>query len=234
VLSFPYLAPPSVPSAFDDEFNDGSPALEDRGWQVFNSGDGMPMTRRGDVTVGTPAPSGTQYNSSIVSGTLRVQATSGMMVLKPITVGPVQVVAKLGDPRVSADHYMSLQLTDYNRALDDTCQRVAAGYTWGFHVFAAMYVNQYWYTHRKITPPADGSHYVFLLEVQQPAASFDWRNAVISAETQRVLQLDPTPIAIATFLPSFAGFEVRSGEAPYSWVEIDYIRMYPFGSWFPV
>jgi len=47
------------------------------------------------------------------------------------------------------------------------------------------------------------------------------------------LWLDLAPINILSALPSFAGFEVLTAPARYSWVELDYIRQYPYGSWFP-
>jgi len=229
----PYLTPPLTPSALDDEFSEGSPYLDERGWQVFNSVSGAPMTRMGDVTTEIPTLTGSQYNSTLANGMLRLQATSGLMMLKPVTA-PLQVAARLGDPFVSANHYAALQLTTYNVALNPTCERVAAGYAWGKHVYAAMYENQFWYKQREAVPPPGGCHYVFSLEALHPSDFvWDWRNAVVDALSGRVLWLDLAPINILSALPSFAGFEVLTAPARYSWVELDYIRQYPYGSWFP-
>jgi len=228
----PYLTPPLVPAPFNDEFDSGSPALEARGWQTFNSVSGVAMTRLGDVTTQVPTLTGSQYNSTLVGGVLRVQATSGMMVLKPVTA-PLQVAARLGDPLVSANHYVTLQLTTYNTALNATCERVTSGYAWGKHVYATMYENQFWYTERQAVPPAGISQQVFMLEVQHPGASWDWRNAVVDATSGRITWLDLAPVNMLSATPSYAGFEVLTAPARYSWVELDFIRQYPYGSWFP-
>jgi hypothetical protein len=221
-----------VPSPFDDEFNGGSPELADRGWQVFNSVSGVPMARFGDVTTQVPTLTGSQYNSTLVNGVLRLQATSGMMVLKPVS-GALQVAARLGDPLVSANHYLTLQMTTYNTALNPLCERVTTGYAWGKHVYATMYENQFWYTERQVVPPLGISHQVFMLEVARPGASWDWRNAMIDATSGRITWLDLAPVNMLSATPSFAGFEVLTAAAAYSWVELDYIRQYPYGSWFP-
>jgi hypothetical protein len=191
------------------------------------------MNRKGDVTTAAPVLTGSEYNSTLTNGVLRVQATSGMMILKPITA-PLQLAARLGDPRVSADHYVALQITDYNTAINNTSQRVAAGYTWGKYVYAAMYLNQFWYTHRQQVPPATDAMYVFTLEAQEvPPDSFDWRNAVIDPYSGRILWSDPVPLSMLNTPISYGGLEVLTAAAAFSWVEIDYVRQYPYGAWFP-
>jgi hypothetical protein len=156
-----------------------------------------------------------------------------MMVLKPITA-PVQLAARLCDPTVNANHYCALQLTTYNGAVGPASQRVAAGYTWGKYVYAAMYTNQFWYTHRQQVPPADASAYVFMLEARMAGdGSGEWRNAAINPATGRIIWLDTAPLNMLPLMPSYGGVEVLTAAAAYAWVELDYIREYPYGSWFP-
>lgn len=231
----PYLTPPRAPTAFDDEFRSGNPTLERRGWNVYATATGQPMTRLGDVTVAAPNLVGNVYNSSIVDGVLRIQSTIGMHIVKPVIGAPMQIVAHLGDPRVSDDHCCFLQACSYPGALTNTALRVFTGYQWGKQTFSAMYENQYYYQHRVAVPPADSSAYVFMLELQRSFEPdvYSWRNAVIEPLTGRIIWIDDTPLAINAFDPIQAGLEVITANKPYSWVEIGMVRAYPAGSWFP-
>lgn len=99
----PYIDPPLVASALDDEFSSGSADLAVRGWTVKNSA-GTTMTRLGDIAPWNSATALTasQYNSTIVGSVLQVQVALGtaMRFYKAVswTSGSGQLVwARLGN-----------------------------------------------------------------------------------------------------------------------------------------
>jgi len=234
----PYLTPPSSAPVFNDEFRSGDPALERRGFLCYSTTTGQAMARLGDVTVGAPNIVGNFYNSSIVDGLLRVQSLTSMHVVKPVTGAPLQIVAHLGDPRMSVDHTCILQACDYAGAIDAISQRVFTGYQAGSQTLSAMLVNQDYQQQRVAVPPADSSAYVFMLDLQisgPPATpAYDWRNAVIEPLTGRLVWIDEAGLDLAPISPIRAGLELVTANKPYSWVEIGFIRAYPAGSWFPL
>ena len=86
--SYPYIQPPAVPNAFDDEFSSGSPDLAVRGYTVINATTGVVQTRNGNLDVlGAGPPAGT-YNSQLIGSWLYIQAPAGIQldIYKAITL----------------------------------------------------------------------------------------------------------------------------------------------------
>jgi hypothetical protein len=73
----PYIDPPLVANAFDDEFNSGSPDLAVRGWLIKNTSF-VTLTRSGDVNPGSSTgPAAGTYWSSLMGSTLFVMIPYG-------------------------------------------------------------------------------------------------------------------------------------------------------------
>jgi len=85
----PYVDPPLVPNAFDDEFDGGSPDLASRGYSVTNSA-GTTLTRAGAVDPwNATGPVAGTYLSSIVGSQLLVQfpnVASTYTISKPVVL----------------------------------------------------------------------------------------------------------------------------------------------------
>lgn len=92
-----YLQQPAQPDPFDDEFNDGSPDLAERGWLFRNASTGQVMQRVGDVYpyewslkggVGVLAPN--QYRSRIQNGRFALQLSASVsndyVLYKPVSL----------------------------------------------------------------------------------------------------------------------------------------------------
>jgi len=228
VLS-PYLTPPLVAAALNDEFDAGSPVLGDRGWTALHNGTGEVLTRKGEVTTAAPVLGPTEYNSTIVNGVIRIQATSGMRMTKALSAPQTQVAARFCDPRMSASQVIQMQLTNFAGAPDAESVGLSYGYQWGNRVRSYRYTGNLTGNITTVTPGTDDGAYVFVQDWQ--VATSRWASAVVNPHTLRMLRVD-TP-AFAPWTPTRAGFELLTAPAAMSWVEIDYIREYPYGSWFP-
>jgi hypothetical protein len=218
-----------VAAALNDEFDAGSPVLSDRGWTAMHNGTGATLTRKGEVTTAAPVLAANEYNSSIVNGVLRIQATSGMRLTKALSAPQTQVAARFTDPRMSTSQVIQMQLTNFAGAPDAASVAISYGYQWGNRVRSYQYLDNLIGTITTTAPGVDDGAYVFVQDWE--IASSRWGSAVVNPHTLRMLRVD-TP-AFAPWTPTRAGFEILTVAAPQSWVEIDYIREYPYGSWFP-
>lgn len=77
--SYPYIAVPAAPNAFDDEFASGSPDLAARGYTVVTSA-GVTLTRAGNIDPYGTAPVGNTYFSQIIGSWLYLQAAPGVQI----------------------------------------------------------------------------------------------------------------------------------------------------------
>jgi len=225
----PYLTPPLVAAALNDEFDTGSPVLGDRGWTALHNGTGETLTRKGEVTTAAPVLGPTEYNSSIVNGVIRIQSTSGMRLTKELSAPQTQIAARFTDPRVNTSQVIQMQLTNVAGAHDPTTVALSYGYLWGNRCRSYKYLDLAPFTSSTVAPGVDDGAYVFVQD-WRPSDS-RWGSAVINAHTQRILRVDGGGFAPLT--PTRAGFEILTVAATFAWVEIDYIREYPYGSWFP-
>jgi hypothetical protein len=78
VGTYPYIAVPSSPNSFDDEFDSGSPDLATRGYTVVNATTGVVQTRSGDIAPLGAAPAAGTYFSTIIGSWLYIQAPAGI------------------------------------------------------------------------------------------------------------------------------------------------------------
>jgi hypothetical protein len=225
----PYITPPLAPSSFNDEFNDGSPVLADRGWTALHNGTGQVLTRKGEVTTAVPVLGPTEYNSTIVNGVIRIQAPSGMRLTKLLAAPQTQIAARFVDPRMSASQVCQLQLTDFAGAPDATTTWLSYGYLWGNRARSYKWTNLNPFTQHTTPPGTDDGAYVFTHDWQ--VAGERWGSVCLEPNTLRILRVDST--AFPPFVPTRAGFEILTVAGSYSWVELDYIREYPYGAWFP-
>jgi hypothetical protein len=191
---------------------------------------GQLLTRKGEVTTAVPELGATEYNSTLVNGVLRVQSTSGMRMTKALSGPQVQVAARFCDPRVSASQVIQMQLTNFAGAHDPlTSVALNYGYLWGNRCRSYRYLELAPFTASTVAPGVDDGAYVFVQDWR--IAGDRWGNAVVNPHTQRILQVGGNGFAPLTL--TRAGFELLTIAAAHSWVEIDYIREYPYGTWFP-
>lgn len=79
--SNPYVATPTSPNAFDDEFNSGSPDLAVRGYTIINASTGATLTRAGDIDPwNTTGPVGNTYWSTLRNSWIYIQGAPGMQI----------------------------------------------------------------------------------------------------------------------------------------------------------
>jgi hypothetical protein len=213
----------------NDEFDSGSPVLADRGWTALHNGTGELLTRKGDVTIAAPVLGPTEYNSTIVNGVIRIQSTSGMRMTKPLSGPQTQVAARFLDPRMNASQVIQMQLTNVAGAHDATTVALSYGYLWGNRVRSYKYLDVLPGTVTTVVPGTDDGAYVFTQDWRVTGSV--WGSAVVNPYTMRMLRVDSA--AFAPLTPTRAGFEILTVAAAQSWVEIDYIREYPYGAWFP-
>jgi hypothetical protein len=85
----PYILPPTVANAFDDEFSSGSPDLATRGYTIINAVTGAVLTRSGNISpLDAVGPAVGTYWSTLVGSWLYVQGPPGLQIdiLKTITL----------------------------------------------------------------------------------------------------------------------------------------------------
>lgn len=75
--SYPYIAPPQSPNAFDEEFDAGIADLATLGFTVVNNATGVVQTRAGDINPWSAPAAGT-YLSTCIGSWIFVQAPAGI------------------------------------------------------------------------------------------------------------------------------------------------------------
>lgn len=95
----PMIMPQTTPNAFDDEFDAGDPAFENRSFIVYNSTDSVSMTRVGDIRLGAAniALANNQYRSTQRGSVVLAQfpANKSVFILKAST-GSAMFTARMG------------------------------------------------------------------------------------------------------------------------------------------
>jgi hypothetical protein len=75
--SYPYIAPPAAPDAFNLEFDDGNADLASLGFTVINAVTGVVQTRSGNIAP-WGAPAAGTYFSSCIGSWIYIQAPAGI------------------------------------------------------------------------------------------------------------------------------------------------------------
>lgn len=231
----PYVTSPVSPNAFNDEFDSGSADLATRGWSVVNSTTGVTCTRTGDVVPAnaTNAIAANTYLSTIANGRLRIQATSPLNIYKALT-GSICLACPIAMSRSFAATTAIVYYTDTAGAwVNATTRSVYVGEQNGNTIATRQvpptptFTNIYSTGIGTVGPSSLTTH---VLDWAQGSTVFT--GAYLASNNGRIWNMGT--LTVATFTPTVAGFQIGVSNAnPYVWAEIDYIRAYPQGTWFP-
>lgn len=135
--SNPFLRRPNAPDAFNDEFDSGDPAFENRPgpYDVYNYSTAQTMTRLGDIRLGATniALTATQYRSTQRGSQVMAQfpLNTTVMIMKPVT-GSGLYMSRMGfDVADSAAVSMMLRVTGFTgRPYQTAAHNSGAGAGW--------------------------------------------------------------------------------------------------------
>jgi hypothetical protein len=229
----PYETAPASPNAFNDEFNEGSADLATRGWTV-KTWAGTTMTRAGDVI-----PSGNNqsiaantYLSTIVNGRLRFQAGQDCFIHKAWT-GSVSLAGGFARTRSATGDYVYMTLIS-------AVPFVAASTRAAFVGEENAAFQGYYFTPPSTTTNVYTASYSTVPGTAD-AQVLDWNSGTngltfctTTKATARMFAFGTA--TFASFVPVFAGLRIQlaATTTTYNWVELDYLRAYAQGTFFPV
>jgi hypothetical protein len=228
-----YLDPPSSPDVFNDEFDSGSADLAVRGWTIVNRGSGATLTRTGDVdfTINASTIGATVYRSTIRNSRLYIQASVQALIYKSAT-GSFQLASLFNQPNVFSGNYCNAVISNNNTpGIAATNRSVYTGQEGANVVFA--YNNQ-----GSFTIPfnsAYGGVGQGIVAVLDYSDATKLAQAYLQQPYQGTMSYNGYSGIGATSMSSvFAGISFTTASAQLrNWVEIDYIRRYAVGDWFP-
>lgn len=227
------LTGPASPDSWNDEFEGGSPDLAERGWSIFGNGaGGVIWTRQGPVDPNSLPPAG-QYRSSIVGTKLLIQVASTVFISKPVS-GSCAFAARInllgqsdaGSPPIGVG--ISTIQTHTNGA-----NKFMMGWQQGNQAKLLEY-NAGTYTNRGTVATITA---VQGFDIQW--ITYTFAGTTMNSVTLRHIASHSGAMSVSTWATPFTGFATQhggvllSGITVPSWYEVDYIRRYPEGSFFP-
>ena len=225
----PYETAPASPNAFNDEFNDGNADLAVRGWTVINAGTGATMTRAGDINAYTaPTLTATTYLSTLRNGRMWVQCSVNLYMYKAVS-GSFNITANCMVSRAQANQVAIIDIYSIVPPITNSTRRLYCGMNSANVEGFKMDVNQVYTSIATSTTIGSASLDAHVVDFNSSGTAINMQCYGIGG---RLLTVGSS--TLAGFVPIVAGFSLQAGSASLTqWAELDYIRLYPQGTFFP-
>jgi hypothetical protein len=225
----PYETAPASPNAFNDEFNDGNADLAVRGWTVINAGTGATMTRAGDINAYTaPTLTATTYLSTLRNGRMWVQCSVNLYMYKAVS-GSFNITANCMVSRAQASQVAVIDIYSIVPPITNATRRLYCGMNSANVEGFKMDVNQVYTSIATSTTIGSASLDAHVVDFNSSGTAINMQCYGIGG---RLLTVGSS--TLAGFVPIVAGFSLQAGSASLTqWAELDYIRLYPQGTFFP-
>jgi len=228
----PYVGPlvaPASPNAWNDEFDSGSADLVARGWTIQIEGTGVVPTRVGPFDPTAAALTTGQYRSSIVGSKLLLQIANPVFISKPLSAS-CALAARVGAmASVVGTNAFGVGVSSVQRNTDGT-NRFLHAWNQGnqakmLEYNAGAYNNRGTVTTIALLDAYDVAWFTFTrggttLTAAEARHISAYSGSVLSSVFSGSL----------TFASVYGGLYLTGGP---SWYEIDYIRQYAAGAFFP-
>lgn len=223
---------PASPSAWSDEFESGSADLVERGWTLRPNGSDVVPVRVGPFDPNAAALTVGQYRSSIVGSKLLLQIPSGTFISKPLAAS-CALAARVGAFGIATGSPWGVGVTNTPKH-SDPASRFLFGWNQGdqaklLQYIAGTYTNQGAVASISLLQAYDTQWFTFTLAGTTLTAA---QVRHISGYSGQIASLASTFAGSMTgFTPVYGGLVLSPSAG--CWFEIDYIRQYPAGAFFP-